>query len=340
MSGKANERHGPIRIGLLGAARITPRAVIDPAAGHHAAKVRAVAARDPERATAFAERHGIPVVYDGYEALVTSDDIDLVYNALPVNHHAKWSIAALNAGKHVLCEKPLAMNHAEASAMVAAAERNGRRLVEAFHYRYHPLYLEFLEWLRAGRIGTPQSLTAVFNAPIRDEPTEIRRRIDTGGGAMMDLGCYALRWAQDVAGVPVASVESRAMLTDAGVDESMEATLTFDDGLVADISTSMHADNAFEARLDVEGSAGRIRFDNPLAPQNGSRLELIAPGGNETATVDTRPTFAWQLDAVVEAIRTGGALPTEGEAILQQQALIDDVYAAAGLAHLRQIGPA
>ena len=198
-----------MRIGLLGASRIAPTAIVTPAGDVAGAQVHAVAARDRAKAEAFAATHGIPHVFDDYAALIASPDIDLVYNGLPINLHAAWSIRALEAGKHVLCEKPFAMNAAEARAMQAAAERSGARLIEAFHYRYHPGFAQMLAWIDAGRIGAVQSMTATFNVPIADDLGEIRRLPETGGGAMMDLGCYPLSWVLSVMRRAPASLTAR-----------------------------------------------------------------------------------------------------------------------------------
>ena len=132
-----------IRIGLLGASRVSRYAVIEPAAHIDGIEVHTVAARDAARAAAFAEELAIPHVAADYEALIASDAVDLVYNGLPPSSHARWTIAALEAGKHVLCEKPFAMNATEAQAMVDAAGRTGKILVEAYHYRFHPLFARF-----------------------------------------------------------------------------------------------------------------------------------------------------------------------------------------------------
>jgi len=143
----------PIRIGLLGAARITPGAIIDPARDLPDVEVTAIAARDPGRARDFAEQHNIPNVYESYAALIQAPNIDLIYNALPINHHADWSIRCAQAGKSVLCEKPFAMKLREAEAMIDAARSHSVRIIEAFHYRYHPAFVQCLDWVQAGHIG-------------------------------------------------------------------------------------------------------------------------------------------------------------------------------------------
>ena len=177
-------------IGILGAARITDKALIDPAKVIPQIRLRAIAARDRTRAEAFAQRHGVADVHDSYQQVIDAEAVDLVYNPLPINLHADWTIRALAAGKHVLCEKPFAMNVGEAERMLAAAEASGKRLIEAFHYRYHPAFQTCLDWLAADEIGELREIRATFDVEIKDNGTEIRHRVETGGGAMMDLGCY------------------------------------------------------------------------------------------------------------------------------------------------------
>ncbi len=324
-----------VRIGILGAARIAPNAIVKPAADVANATITAVAARDPARARAFAAEHGIASVLDGYGAVVNSPDVDLVYNPLPVNLHAEWTVRALEAGKHVLCEKPFAMNRREADRMLDAARQNDVRVIEAFHYRYHPMFITLLDWLAAGRVGEIRSLRAHFNVGVRDEPDEIRRRIETGGGAMMDLGCYPLNWALQTVDRPIADISAQATLTDTGVDETMEVQIDFEGGVGAELHTSMHEDEAFSAALTITGSEATIHFRNPLSPHRGGELLLERDGDTTAAPRDTRPTYSYQLEAVVETLPDGPRLPTEGDIILAQQSALDEVYAAAGLSHLR-----
>src|SRR5881296_1757159 len=156
----------PLRFGILGAARIAPMALVKPARRVPEATVLAVAARDPERARRFAARHGIPRVHQSYDALLADPEIDAVYNPLPNALHAPWTIRALAAGKHVLCEKPFAASVAEARSMAEAATRAGRVLMEAFHYRYHPLFARLRAIIGLGELGTVRHLEAHFCIPI------------------------------------------------------------------------------------------------------------------------------------------------------------------------------
>ena len=180
-----------IRIGILGAARIAPQALIRPARSQANVEIVAVAARDRDRAAAFAGKHGIPRVHDSYEALLADPEIDAVYNPLPNSLHAEWTIRALQAGKHVLCEKPMAANADEAAEMAKVADETGLVLFEAFHYRYHPLALRAKAIIDAGEIGALRHIDAQF-CTLMLRPNDIRLRYDLGGGALMDLGCYTI----------------------------------------------------------------------------------------------------------------------------------------------------
>jgi len=172
-----------LRIGLLGASRIAPGAVIKPAAERDDVTITAVAARDPARAAEYAGTHGIAAIAEDYAALIARDDVDMVYNGLPPSGHLEWTLRALDAGKAVLCEKPFAMNADEARTMVDAAAKAGLPLIEAFHYRYHTVMRQAVDMVRSGALGTLHRGYAMFDAPIRKTPDELRWRRDLGGGA-------------------------------------------------------------------------------------------------------------------------------------------------------------
>lgn len=326
-----------MRIGCLGAARIVPKALVHPAQVRADAVLQIVGARDGARAQAFADCHGFLAAAEGYEAVVHHPEVDLVYIALPASEHAKWSLRAISAGKHVLCEKPFAMNLDEARAVVEAARAQGVRVIEAFHHRHHPAFGKMLEWVRDGRIGSIRSLDAHFDVGIAaKEGAEIRHRPDTGGGAFMDLGCYPLAWALSVFDAAPLTVEAQARLTPLGVDEMMTATLNFPGDATARLTCSMVEGTPFSARLRVQGTDGVIDFDNPLAPHTGGRLTLTIGGQSVDEPLSRLTTYSYQLSAVLDALASGAALPHEGEEVMRQQSALDAVYAAAGLSNLRQ----
>ena len=184
-----------VRIGILGAARIAPGGMIKPARNNDEAEVRAVAARDRSRAEAFASKHGIPTVHDSYAALLADPEIDAIYNPLPNGLHAEWTIAALEAGKHVLCEKPFTANATEAEAVAAVAARTGLVVMEAFHYRYHPLAQRMREIVESGELGTIRRVETALCFPL-PKFSDIRYQYDLAGGATMDVGSYTVHLAR------------------------------------------------------------------------------------------------------------------------------------------------
>jgi predicted dehydrogenase len=320
----------PLRFGILGAAKIAPRGLIQPAKEGSEATVDVVAARDPVRAAAYAQEHGIPRVAQTYADVVNDPDIDAIYNPLPMNAHAEWTIAALKAGKHVLCEKPLAANAVEAERMVAAAAETGRLLVEAFHYRYHPLFLRVLEIVDSGQLGALQHMEGVFKVAIKDRE-DLRHRYDTAGGATMDLGCYPLHWMRQVARAEPRVVSARAEQGARYVDVTMRAELSFPGGVTGHMVTSMADHEPFNTYLRVEGENGSMLVKNPLAPHHGHDLELTLDGKTTHQTVDGFATYRHQLIEFVDAVRTGKKLPTTGDDAINNMKLIDAVYRAAGL---------
>ena len=325
----------PLRIGILGAAKIAPRGLIKPAREGNEAIIEVVAARDYARAQAFAREHGIPRVARDYAEVISDPDIDVVYNPLPMHLHAHWTIQALRAGKDVLCEKPFAANAAEAELMVAAAEETGRVLVEAFHYRYHPLFERVLGIVQSGALGVLRHMSAVFNVAIVDR-TDLRHRYETAGGATMDLGCYPLHWMRQLAGSNFSGSEPRVKSAKAVegaryVDISMHAELEFPGGLTGHMETSMADDQKYSTSLLVEGERGTLSVKNPLAPHHGHELEWSNGDERHTETVEGFSTYRHQLLAFVDAVRTGRALPTMGADSIANMRLIDAVYRAAGL---------
>lgn len=312
----------PLRIGVLGAARIAPPALIAPARATGVAVVAAVASRDRDRARAFAQTHEIPIVCDDYAALIADPRVDAVYNALPPARHAELSIAALRAGKPVLCEKPFALDAGEATAMVAAAEASGQVLMEAFHYRYHPLFARVLEILASGEIGRVSRIAALFQTTIAASPSEIRYRPELGGGALMDLGTYCLHWCRALEGAEPKVTHAECLLGETGVDIWTRATLAFPSGTVADVCCDMAA--VFKAELVIEGAKGTMKVVNPLAPQLGHRIE-VAGETPRRETVSREPTYDFQLRAFVDAVRGGPAPLTAGADSIAQMRLLDEV---------------
>ena len=320
---------GPLRFGILGAASIAPMALVRPAGRVPEASVLAVAARDPERARRFASRHGIPRVHESYAALLADPEIDAVYNPLPNSLHAPWTIRALEAGKHVLCEKPFAASVAEAEEMAAAAKRAGRVLVEAFHYRYHPLFARLRTILDAGEIGTVLHLEAHFCFPL-PRPGDIRFRRDLAGGALMDAGCYTVHLLRHLAAAEPEVVTAHALWTRGGVDRALEAELRFPGGRSARLTCSIFSRWLLRASARIEGTAGLVKVLNPFAPQFFHRLSVVTPAGTRSERVTGGATYDYQLGAFVAAVRDGAPVPTVPSDAIANMRAIERIYASAG----------
>jgi predicted dehydrogenase len=320
-----------IRIGILGAAKIAPKAVIQPASTRTDCEVVAVAARDSQRAQAYADEQGIPHVADSYEALLARDDIDLVYNALPPHRHANLTVAALEAGKAVLCEKPFAMNAVEAARMVEASARSGRPLIEAFHYRFHPAFQRVMDIVRSGELGSVRRIEAAFDVTIPYRPGELRHTLAVGGGALMDLGCYPVHAARTLIGTEPTIVSATAHCDHPGVDLTMATELAFPGGETASIHTSMAPDTPFDAWIKVEGSDGRLEIMNPIHPHRGHSITTTIKGKAETFTVDGQATYDHQLAHVMDVMAGRAAPLTGGEDAVGNMTAIDAIYRAADL---------
>lgn len=317
-----------LRIGVLGAAKISGLALLQPALDTDGVRVTAIASRDVDRARAQADEYGIERVLLGYDDVLASD-VDAIYNPLPINLHHRWTLAALAAGKHVLCEKPFASNAVEAREMVAAAEAAGLTLVEAFHWRFHPLAARIAE--RVADVGPIRHIDAAFTVEI--PPTDpVRQSYALSGGALMDLGCYPAQWIRFVgAGEPTVT-DARMIEGERHVDITTDVDLRFDDGATAHLHTAMHPDCGFSAFLEVQGDHGVLRVENPIAPHQGHRLVFRpSAGAEETETVEGSTTYHHQLEAFRDAVISGLPAPTGGSDAVANMALIDAAYTAAGL---------
>ena len=318
----------PLRFGCLGAARITPNALLTPAEAVPGVTVQAVASRSPERAEAYATEHGIPTVYRDYEALIDAPDVDCIYNALPAGCHCEWTVRALEAGKHVLCEKPIASNADEAEQMARAAASSDVRLVEAAHHLHHPALSRLRTLFETGAIGKVEHLHAVFCAPIWNDPSDIRFDYALGGGALMDLGCYPISSLRFLLRAEPQVVSARAEEEPPGIDMEIESELRFG-SLPASIRCSMRAE--FEMLLEAHGTHGHIRAPMAFVPHLGGRFEIETPEGKQVEDADPTSTYIFQLRAFEEHVRSGTPIETSPESAAATMRAIDAIYRAAGL---------
>jgi len=320
-----------LRIGILGAARIAPTALVKPASASSDVEVVAVAARSADRAQAFASRHGIPRAYAGYEDLLADPDINAVYNPLPNGLHGRWTRAALSAGKHVLCEKPFTANAAEAREIADLAAESDRVVMEAFHYRYHPLALRVEEIVASGELGTLERVETALCFPL-PKFSDIRYDYHLAGGALMDAGCYAVHMARTFGGGETPSVVSAsAKLRSPRVDRAMTAELKFPSGHTGRVTCSMWSSSILKIGAKVTGSKGSISVFNPLAPQAYHRFSVRIGGARRTEKFPRRASYAYQLDAFAAAVLHGEPVKTSAADAVETMTVIDEIYRAAGL---------
>jgi predicted dehydrogenase len=320
----------PLRIGCLGAARIAPAALIKPCASNDRVVCAAVAARDPARARTFAAKHQIPKVHGTYDELLADDEIDAVYNPLPNGLHGLWTMRALAQGKHVLCEKPFTANAAEAERVAAAADASGQVVMEAFHWRYHPLAARMLEVVASGELGEVRRIEAALAFPL-PMFKDIRWQLALAGGALMDAGCYPVHMVRTLAGAEPTGVRASALLRSPGVDRRMEAEFSFEDGRTGGIFTSMWSSTLLRMRVVVTGSRGSMRVFNPTNPHMFNRLTVSGPGGRHHERVQGGPTYDYQLEAFRAAVQEGASTFTPPKESIANMAVIDAIYHAAGM---------
>jgi predicted dehydrogenase len=315
-----------LRIGILGASRVAVYAMIAAAKDVEGVTVTAVAARDPERAQAYANEHNIPNVYPDYETLISSRDVDAVYNGLPPNLHAHWSIAALEAGKPVLCEKPFTLTLSDTQAVLAAEARTGALLMEAQHTYYHPRHARIREIVQSGMLGKIRHISSQFDVPIPASSDEIRWNGPVGGGALWDLGVYPVFWLREALGEEPLLVSASHRLHDSGADIETKAKFTFPSGATGAIDCSMERD--FTAWLKVEGDLGTLFVENPLSPPK--QTLTIDRAGLVTQEIFTdRPTYSFQLEAFRDAVLHTAPVRTRGEDSLATIKLLCDIRALA-----------
>ena len=323
-----------LRWGVLSTARIGRTKVIPGIAAAPNCEVTAIASRDPAAARAAAAALGIPHAHGSYEALLADPEVDAVYIPLPNHLHAEWTIAAARAGKHVLCEKPLATTVAEAEQMVAACEEAGVLLMEAFMYRHHPSWVAVRELVAAGRIGrlvAVQSWFSYFN----DDPGNIRNILAAGGGALYDIGCYCVNLSRMLfGGEPTRVLGSVSRDPVGGTDTVASAILEFGDG-VATFTASTRAED--DQRVHVHGTNGRLSLEIPfnIPPHLPTRLH-VASGGDppvapdiETLTFEPADPYTVEAEAFADAVLAGGSAPVPPSDAIANLRVIEAIFRGA-----------
>jgi predicted dehydrogenase len=303
-----------VRWGILSTANIGVK-VIPGLQGAGRCEVVALGSRDGRRGREWAARFGIPRVHESYEALLADPEVDAVYLPLPNHLHAEWTIAAARAGKHVLCEKPLAMTAAEAETMVEACADAGIVLMEAFMYRHHPTWVAVRELIASGRIGELRAIQSWFSY-YNDDPANIRNIREFGGGALYDIGCYCINLSRMLFGEEPARVEG-AVTRDpsSGVDILSSGVLSFSEGRVATFTCSTRLES--DQRVHIYGTTGRIAIPIPFnIPPDRPTHVLVTNGGDppvapgtETLTFAIADPYTAEAEAFVAAILDGSPVP-------------------------------
>ena len=323
-----------LRWGILSTANIADEKVIPGIRRAARCEVVAIGSRDEARGRAVAGRHGIPRVHGSYEALLADPDVDAVYVPLPNHLHGEWTLAAARAGKHVLCEKPLAMTAADAERMIEGCRAEGVILMEAFMYRLHPSWVAVRELVASGRIGRLAAVSSWFSY-FNDDPANIRNVRAFGGGALFDIGCYSVNLSRMLFGSEPTRVEAAIVRDPAsGVDVLTSGVLEFAGG-VATFTCSTRAEP--DQQVHVYGTAGRISVGIPfnIPPDRPTHVYLTAGGdppvapATETLTFAPADPYTIEAERFAAAVLEGAPLPTPPEDAVANLRVIEQLFAAA-----------
>jgi xylose dehydrogenase (NAD/NADP) len=284
---------GPaLRWGILGAARIT-RSLVPAFQAASGQRLVAVASRSAGKAAAFAEQWGVERTFDSYEALLADPDIDAVYVPLPNHLHAAWTIRACEAGKHVLCEKPLAMTPAEVDAVREVATRTGRHVAEAFMYRHHPQTLLVKRLVDEGAVGELRLVRSSFSFQL-ERPGDVRFDLSMGGGSLRDVGCYPVSYARLLAGAEPVEAIGRAVVGPTGIDLSFAGLLRFPGGLNALVDCSFA--QPFRTGLEIVGSTGVIQVPRPFKPETAEVVVVQRGAATESHEVSSPLLYVSEIE--------------------------------------------
>ena len=293
-----------LRWGLLSTARIN-QALLPPLRASARNELTAVASRDLERAQAYAKEQGIPRVFGSYEAMLADPDVDVIYNPLPNSLHMEWTIKAAQAGKHVLCEKPLALTVEEVDAIAAAAQQAGVVVMEAFMYRHHPQTLKVKELVDGGAIGKLQLVRGSFTFDISDE-NDVRLNSSLGGGSIWDIGCYPISYARLIAGAePVEVFGWQKTGAGSGVDESFFGQLHFSNDVYAQFDCGFRTPQ--RTHLELVGNKGSITIKVPFTPKLKEEIIVATADEKRVITTPGEDLYLGEVENMADAILYGHA---------------------------------
>ena len=319
-----------LRWGILSTAKIGTKTVIPALLQSGNGIVAAIASRDAHAALETARSLGISNSFGSYEALLESPDIDAVYNPLPNSLHKEWSIRAAEHGKHILCEKPLALNTAEVDEMIAAAKQYHVLLMEAFMYRFHPQIAQVRQLIASGAIGETQVIRSAFGFRLEDY-NNIRLNKALGGGSVMDVGCYCVNVSRLIAGAEPMQVHASAVIGRSQVDETLAAILRFPDNLIAHFDSSFRTD--YREWLAVQGSEGRLELEHPFRSHavggKGSITLHRKDGTHEVLTTPAVNQYQLMAEHFADAVLNGKPLQYPPELDRGNMRVIDALYESA-----------
>jgi predicted dehydrogenase len=327
-----------IKWGILSTANIGIKRVIPAIIAGRRGVVAAIASRDADRAARAATSFGIARSYGNYEALLADPEIEAIYNPLPNHLHVEWTVKALDAGKHVLCEKPIGLNAAQAQAIVEARDRSGRRVLEAFMVRFHPQWHRVRTLVQSGRIGAVRVIQSAFVFAVRD-PANVRNRADMGGGALYDVGCYPIVTARYVFGAePDRAIALIDRDPELGVDRVTSGLLAFPGGGQLVFSSALQL--ALFQRVVILGSEGRIEVSVPFTPQKEHGCRLIIDSGKaldgSSAVFEDFPAvdqYVLQCDLAAAVFRGEAEQEFPIEDAIANMRVIDALYRSAVSGH-------
>jgi len=316
----------PVKWGILSTAKIGVEHLIPAIQKGENGSVYAIASRDVQKAKDVADKMNIPVSYGSYEGLLEDDTIDVIYNALPNHLHVPWTIKAMEAGKHVLCEKPIAMNSSEAQLLLKRTrDFPDLKIMEAFMYRFHPQWKEVRSLISKGEIGALESIHSVFTY-YNDDPENIRNWPHMGGGGLMDIGCYCISVSRFLYDTEPDRVSGELDIdSENGVDRKASGILSFGDKTATfTCSTKIQSSQ----KVLVYGSSGIIEIDTPFNPHGdkGAQVHLLENGKRRTVETEAVDQYRLQVDALNDSILNNTEVPTPLEDAVANMKVIDAVF--------------
>lgn len=289
--------------GLLCTARIND-ALITPLRASKRNVLSAVASRSQASADAYAKEKKIPRAHGSYEALLADPEIDVIYNSLPNHLHAAWTIKAVEAGKHVLCEKPLALSVEEVDAIQAAARKHGRVVAEAFMYRHHPQTLKVQEIVKSGSLGTVKLVRGSFSFMLSREG-DVRLDPAMGGGSIWDIGCYPISYARSVLGENPLEVFGQQVTGPTGIDDTFAGQMRFANDILTQFDSSFVI--PLHAFMEIVGSEATLNIPSPFKPGENEKIYLTRDGKTETIKVKGQELYIGEVEDMADAILLGKA---------------------------------